>query len=759
MFGKRMLKIVSCLVLAALLCAFIPATAVFAYTDPSLWDGTYPSYNASAQFSPATEGGTDYGNGSSSTPYIIATAQDLAQLCVNVNNSTNDNYTGKYFKMIVNINLQSYAWTPIGGHCSLSSGVPTGKYFSGVFDGNNNTISNISITSATNAYGGYGLFGYINGGTVGNLNTSGTISLSTYTVSAVGGIAGYLYGSLYNCHSAVTITAASASYVGGIAGIAERVYSGTRPAVNYIKYCSNSGVITGGTRTGGILGEAYCHYHATNDNGGIVVDQCCNTGSVTCSATSKTYAGGIVGYNTGYITNCYNQGNLTGAGSSVKVYLGGITGINTAESSSYDCALSRMENCYSTAVFANFMTGYAKYAWASADSSTTVIINNTFWLATTTNVTQPTSGYGTCTNCQEVTTNQLKGITKISGSNDILYYLGSDFAFKSGTDYPILTWQDDSTFKVTNLGSTSPSGSGTDTDVTTAVFLDGTAATNGSGTKASPCNNFSSAKTALSSATTKTIYITGMVTVSDSQDWDLYGISGAKVTRSCGYTDYLVEVVSNGDLNLDNITIDGNTANLDIACSSPLCVNGGTLTFCSNAVLQNNFVNGGAIRVISGTVDMTGGSIIDNTARNYGGAVMVMSENSTSYGTFNMSGGIIGGSGNGNTGYYGGAVGVIDYGVFNMTGGTISYNTATYGGGLYADGACSMTSGTISNNTATYGGGVCIDSGTLDMSDGAITSNTANSLGGGVYDPNSGFTYSDINDIYSNSPDDIYPAP
>lgn len=80
--------------------------------------------------------------------------------CNDVNGG--NNYTGKYVKLAANIDLTGKAWTPIGNTTSS-----TGTVFSGIFDGGNFTISNLS--------GDNGLFGYINNGTVKNLTINANI--------------------------------------------------------------------------------------------------------------------------------------------------------------------------------------------------------------------------------------------------------------------------------------------------------------------------------------------------------------------------------------------------------------------------------------------------------------------------------------------------------------------------------------------------------------------------------------------------------
>ena len=124
-----------------------------------------------------------------------------------------------------------------------------------------------------------------------------------------------------------------------------------------------------------------------------------------------------------------------------------------------------------------------------------------------------------------------------------------------------------------------------------------------------------------------------------------------------------------------------------------------------------------------GVINMSGGTISNNTAKITGGGIC------NSKGVFTMGGGEI----KGNWAKTGGGVhnGVI----FNMNGGTISENTANkYGGGINNDSRASLTmaGGTISKNTSNWAGGGVYNKGTLTMTGGTISENTANS-DSGVY--------------------------
>ncbi len=118
-------------------------------------------------------------------------------------------------------------------------------------------------------------------------------------------------------------------------------------------------------------------------------------------------------------------------------------------------------------------------------------------------------------------------------------------------------------------------------------------------------------------------------------------------------------------------------------------------------------------------------------------------------GTFNMHGGIIGGSGGSNKSYQGGGVYVYENSTFTMYGGDISHNEARntasasngFGGGVYSAGTFIINGGTVggtaatSGNSAKEGGGVYISKGTCTISSEAkINYNKANDgRGGGVY--------------------------
>ena len=103
------------------------------------------------------------GTGTEADPYEISSAAELAGLAKNISDAISTTttipvesslvsgmyfaYTGKYFKLITDIDLNNKEWTPIGRY---------GMRFNGVFDGNGHTIKNLKMTKE---HTGAGLFG------------------------------------------------------------------------------------------------------------------------------------------------------------------------------------------------------------------------------------------------------------------------------------------------------------------------------------------------------------------------------------------------------------------------------------------------------------------------------------------------------------------------------------------------------------------------------------------------------------------------
>ena len=201
----------------------------------------------------------------------ITTAQQLKQLADEVN--AGDSKSGKTVLLMNDIDLSVYPnWSPIGTLNMNWSDVS--RPFSGVFDGQNHTISNLTCTSATNGYAG--LFGNFDG-TVQNLilrdaqitseSNAGAVVSNNYGgrvlncamiggsvkgKSVAGGVVCYNRGTVENCYATGDVTSLSGSwicYVGGVVG-----YNYTNGTV---QSCYAAGRVESEKHAGGAVGTNY----------------------------------------------------------------------------------------------------------------------------------------------------------------------------------------------------------------------------------------------------------------------------------------------------------------------------------------------------------------------------------------------------------------------------------------------------------------------------------------------------------------------
>ena len=99
MTAKRMRLLTAGLAIIALIAALFVINSGLGRSAAAAWDGT-----AAESF----EGG----NGDSSDPYIIKTAEQLAFLAKQVNGG--ETYHGKYFQLEADLDLSGSEWSPIG---------------------------------------------------------------------------------------------------------------------------------------------------------------------------------------------------------------------------------------------------------------------------------------------------------------------------------------------------------------------------------------------------------------------------------------------------------------------------------------------------------------------------------------------------------------------------------------------------------------------------------------------------------------------
>lgn len=205
-------------------------------------------------------------------------------------------------------------WTPVGSE---------GRWYQGIFDGGNHTITIKSINGGASEAG---LFGYTKG-TVKNVSVAGTI---TTTGNTARGVAAYNNGKISYCINKASVAAAETA--GGIVGENEQTSYGNSDST-MVEGCTNSGTVTAtgaGSYAGGIVGR--------ND---AVARRCTNSSTDIRVNNADSYAGGIAGYNCKRIQKC---DNITATASTSANY-GGVIGYNTLPDN-YKTDIEWVNNCY-----------------------------------------------------------------------------------------------------------------------------------------------------------------------------------------------------------------------------------------------------------------------------------------------------------------------------------------------------------------------------------------------------------------------------
>lgn len=198
--------------------------------------------------------------------------------------------------------------------------------FSGIFDGQGYTLTVHYVTATlvdkyTDAgrsvptYLGCAPFGYVDGGTIRNLHTAGTI---TATHEGVAGIVGYTNGTstIENCRSSVDITYTDSHR--GMGGISYFCYGGTLT----INDCLYDGTLTGGTATTGAAGfVCYRSSGSININNSLMYGTLVNIGTSDCCTFVRNYSNCT-------FTNCYYKtalGTTQGTAATLKELCNGTT--------------------------------------------------------------------------------------------------------------------------------------------------------------------------------------------------------------------------------------------------------------------------------------------------------------------------------------------------------------------------------------------------------------------------------------------------
>ncbi|MDX1901589.1 MAG: filamentous hemagglutinin N-terminal domain-containing protein [Gammaproteobacteria bacterium] len=286
------------------------------------------------------------GDGSSGSPYQIVDVYGLQGIISNattlsqhwqLNSDIDASATSTWSAGFIPIGNQSWAIT---------------HYFTGTFDGQNHTISNLTINTTSGddiglfgdittgaivenvilsnisldaIFGGNvgGLVGKNNGGTITNVGVSGAIN-SGYVA---GGIVGDNHGTLSNSWNSASVTGSQDGWSGGIAGLNE-----TSGSINNTFNIGNiSGI--GYMYTGGIAGENY---------GSISNSYSISSTITVLSPSGPPSIGGLVGYldSTGSITNSFASSTIIASSSITGGLVGSADSGATITSSFWDVATS-----------------------------------------------------------------------------------------------------------------------------------------------------------------------------------------------------------------------------------------------------------------------------------------------------------------------------------------------------------------------------------------------------------------------------------
>ncbi|MFZ9695783.1 MAG: hypothetical protein ACO3AY_07920, partial [Chitinophagaceae bacterium] len=324
------------------------------------------------------------GTGTSADPYIVANLSNLYWVSQNSSSWA----AGKYFSQTADIDATTATgWVPIGN---------SGVRFSGNYNGNGNTISNLTITAAATT-ANRGIFGYINGATIRNLRveninltfsgTSSNYSLGTgsgcfigqalsnntiencsavnctstgvpwYNAIFIGDI-GSNGNNITNCNlvgGVINTQSTGALMVGGFVG---RIGGSTTFTNCYS--CAQVTLVGNGSRLGAFAGQT------EHTSGNVIFNKCSSSGSV-----SAPYSGGFIGmiYGSVAFNDCFSTVSVNGGSGG---NIGGFYGWTWSSIPSLS-----FSNCYSKGSVAG---GSPKGGFGGTDAGlSSVTYSNSFW--------------------------------------------------------------------------------------------------------------------------------------------------------------------------------------------------------------------------------------------------------------------------------------------------------------------------------------------------------------------------------------------
>ncbi|MCL2434594.1 MAG: InlB B-repeat-containing protein [Lentimicrobiaceae bacterium] len=214
------------------------------------------------------------------TAWEITTLSHLFALSNHVNDFDNQT-SGKYYKLMNDIDMSGISFIPIGG--MQFEWTYTYTAFRGNFDGNGKVIKNLTINSSSDRVG---LFGHV-------ASNATFQNLGLENVNITGG-----------------------QYIGGLIGTVGAMRGQATTTGNItISNCYVTGKVTGTQSVGGLVG-----YVAPNSTCNITN---CYT---ECNVTANNFVGGLVGDSRGDISYCYTTGTVKGNGTEYINAVGGVIG-------------------------------------------------------------------------------------------------------------------------------------------------------------------------------------------------------------------------------------------------------------------------------------------------------------------------------------------------------------------------------------------------------------------------------------------------
>jgi len=369
------------------------------------------------------------GTGEPNDPYLIYTAEHLNAL------GAEPNDYDKHFKLMADIDLSGYVYdrAVIAPDVNDAEEWFQGTPFTGIFDGNDHTVSHLTIVGES----WLGLFGQLDGlGMISHLGLE-TVDING-TGSNVGSLAGRnSLGSIMTCYSTGTV---SGHYcVGGLVGLHE--------GFGAVTDCHSSVTVSGSQEVGGLVGcndgivtMSYSAGTVTgnNDIGGLVGAN--DTGEVTCcwstgAVSGDVHVGGLVGSNIGdaefflwpleaTISDSYSTSDVNG-----HAFVGGLVGVNWFA--------GEIINCYSVGV----ATGAEDVGGLLGSSKEGGNVTASFWDMEASGQTTSPAGTGLTTAEMQTTSTFLEAGWDFideteNGTDDIWWIL-------EGQDYPRLWWEMD----------------------------------------------------------------------------------------------------------------------------------------------------------------------------------------------------------------------------------------------------------------------------------------------------------------------------